>query len=52
MGNSNELKGIVSLKLMRLDMSKMKAIRSPGQWAHDALPTVGSKLSVLKMAGS
>jgi hypothetical protein len=52
MGNSNELKGIVSLKLMRLDMSKMKAIRSPGQLAHDVLPTNGAKLSIPEMTGS
>jgi hypothetical protein len=30
MGNFNEPKRIVSLRLVRLDMSEMKAIRSPG----------------------
>jgi hypothetical protein len=50
--NSSVPKRIVSLRLMRLDMLEMEAIRSPGWWTHDVLPMDGAKLSVPKMAGS
>jgi hypothetical protein len=52
MGNSNEPKQIISLRLVRLDVSEMKATQSPGQWMHDALPTDGAKLSVPEIVGS
>jgi hypothetical protein len=52
MENSNELKRIVSLKLVRLEVSETKAIRSPGHRMHNVLPTDGAKLSVPEMAGS
>jgi hypothetical protein len=52
MGNSNEPKQIVLLRLVSLDVSDTKAIRSPRQWTHDVLSTVGAKLSVPEMAGS
>jgi hypothetical protein len=52
LGNSNEPKRIVPLRIMRLDVPKMEAIRSPGWWTHDVLPTDGAKLSVPEMAGS
>jgi hypothetical protein len=52
MGNSNELKRIISLRLVRLDVSETKAIRPPGQWTHDVLPPDDAKLSVPKIAGS
>jgi hypothetical protein len=47
MGNSNEPKQIVSLRIVRLDVSETKAIRSSGQWTHDAFPIDGAKLLVL-----
>jgi hypothetical protein len=52
MGNSNEPKRIVSHRLVRLEVSDTKAIRSLGQWMHDVLPTDGAKLLVSEMAGS
>jgi hypothetical protein len=52
MGNSNEAKRIVSHRLVRLEASEMKAIRPPGQWTYDVLPTDGAKLLVPEIAGS
>jgi hypothetical protein len=52
MGNTNEPKRIVSPRPARLEVSETKAIRSPGRWMHDVLPTDSVKLSALEMAGS
>jgi hypothetical protein len=52
MGNSNELKRIISLRLVRLDVLETKAIQSLGQWTHDVLPMDGAKLSIPEMAGN
>jgi hypothetical protein len=51
-GNSNETKRIISLRLVRLDVSEMEAIRSPGWWTQDVLPTDSAKLSIPEMAGN
>jgi hypothetical protein len=40
-GNSSEPKRIVLPRLARSEVLEMEAIRSPGQWTHDVLPTVG-----------
>jgi hypothetical protein len=51
-GKLSEPKWIVPPRLSRSEVPKMEAVRSPGRWTQDVLPTDSAKLSVSKIAGS